>query len=100
LNHEDLVNGLLVVATTNATLEEASYIYPTDNYLFHNRDLWPQVPLNNVSAMKEDHTEDAVVQPKKQQLGSENNWNDYVTVLPHGKNTTGKNDQDFNDPWM
>jgi hypothetical protein len=75
LNHEDLVNGLLVVATTNATLEEATYIRPTDNYLFHNRDLWPQVPLNNVSAMKEDHTEECLVKVIKWVLNKRNSFN-------------------------
>jgi hypothetical protein len=89
LNYEGLANGLLVVAATKATLEEAAYTQPTDNYLFHNRDIWSQVPLNNISMVKEDHTEEgAEVQPKKQQVGSEYNWNHYVTVIPFGRNTT------------
>jgi hypothetical protein len=92
LVYEGLANGLLVVAPTKATIDEAAYIQPTDSYYFHHRDDWAQVPLNNIMMVKEDRTEPGdVPQPKKQQVGSEWNWNHYVTVLPPGSNTaTGR----------
>jgi hypothetical protein len=91
LNYEALANGLVVVAATKPTVDEAAYTQPTDSHLFQHRLEWPNVPLNNIMIVKEENTPaGAEVQPKKQQEGSEWNWNHYVVLLLKTNNAANR----------